>query len=153
LIRRIVYLVIAFVALTASAAQSYDWSQYKPTTVAAALSRTRVIKGNDYTVELDNIKYVVEAVYSGEHREMGVKRRELLRQWVEVPGHAKQDAEQDVQFRAGAQLIWVSLQNGLLKPFTEEAKAGSKLRLYVTYIGADGEDRVFVVNRFEVSAR
>lgn len=130
-----------------------DWSDYKPASVAAAWSRAIVIKGAEYTVETKNIKYVVEASYTGEHREMGSSRRELFGRWVKALGHPTQFAEMfehEIEVRTGKGKVWLPLQNPLVEPFAQEARAGSQLRLYIMYVGAAGADRVFVINRFQV---
>jgi hypothetical protein len=146
-------LAVAFVSVVALAGQTPDWSDYKPATVAAAWSRATVIEGTDYTIETKNIKYAVEAVYTGEHREVGSPRRKLIGGWVKALGHPKQFAEafeHEIEIRNGKDTVWLPLQNALVEPFAQEARSGSQLRLYIMYVGAVGADRVFVVNRFQV---
>jgi hypothetical protein len=152
-IRPASYLAVAFVSVVALAGQTPDWSDYKPATVAAAWSRATVIEGTDYTIETKNIKYTVEAVYTGEHREVGSPRRKLIGGWVKALGHPKQFAEtfeHEIEIRNGKDTVWLPLQNALVEPFAQEARSGSQLRLYIMYVGAVGADRVFVVNRFQV---
>lgn len=153
MIRSVTYAALAFVGAMASAAQAPDWSDYKAASVAKAWSEASIIKGADYTVETKNVKYAVEAPYTGQHREVGPARRELLRRWVKALRHATQFAEMfehEIEVRAGKETFWLPLQNPLVEPFAQEASAGSRLRLHIMYIGAVGADRVFVINRFQV---
>lgn len=158
MIRPASYLAVAFVAAAAFGGQTPDWSDYKPATVAAAWSRAAVIEGTDYTIETKNIKYVVEAIYTGEHREMGSPRHnhKLIGDWVKALGHPKQFAEafeHEIEIRNGKDTVWLPLQNPLVESFAQEARSGSQLRLYIMYVGAAGADRVFIVNRFQVLSK
>jgi hypothetical protein len=156
MIRPASYLAVVFVAVAAFGGQTPDWSDYKQATVAAAWSRAAVIEGTDYTIETKNVKYVVEALYTGEHREMGSQRHKLIGGWVKALGHPKQFAEafeHEIEIRDGKDTVWLPLQNPLVEPFAQEARAGSQLRLYIMYVGAAGADRVFIVNRFQVLSK
>jgi hypothetical protein len=155
-IRPASYLAVAFVAGAAFGGQTPDWSDYKPATVAAAWSQATVIKGTDYTIETKNIRYVVEAAYTGEHREMGSPRRKLIAGWVKALGHPKQFAdafEHEIEIRNGKDTVWLPLQNPLVEPFAQEARSGCQVRLYIMYVGAAEADRVFIVNRFQVLSK
>jgi hypothetical protein len=143
-------------AAAAFGGQSPDWSDYKPATLAAALSRATVIEGTDYTIETKNIKYVVETIYTGEHREIGSPRRKLIAGWVKALGHPKQFAdafEHEIEVRNGKDTVWLPLQNPLVEPFAQETRSGSQIQLYIMYVGAAGADRVFIVNRFQVLSK
>lgn len=156
MIRPASYLAVAFVAGAAFGGQTPDWSDYKPATVAAAWSQATVIKGTDYTIETKNIRYVVEAAYTGEHREMGSPRRKLIAGWVKALGHPKQFAdafEHEIEIRNGKDTVWLPLQNPLVEPFAQEARSGSQVRLYIMYVGAAEADRLFIVNRFQVLSK
>lgn len=151
--RSISCVAVALVAAVVLGAQTQDWSDYKPSSVASAWSTAAVTKGADYTIETKNIKYVIQAAYSGQHRKVSHTRRELLLRWAKSLGHPTSFAqmfEHEIGIRVKNETLWLPLQNPLVEPFAQEAKAGARLRLYVMYIGAAGADRVFVVNRFQV---
>src|SRR5882724_7267928 len=117
MIRPISCLVVALAAVMALGAQTPDWSDYKPASIAEAWSRATVLKGADYTVETQNIKYVVEAPYTGKHREIGEPRRKLLRGWVKALGHPERFVgmfEHEIEVRDGKETVWLPLQNVLL---------------------------------------
>jgi hypothetical protein len=147
-----IYFALAFMTAIGSSMQTEDWSDYKPSTLAKAWSETTVIKGTDYTIETKDVKYAVEVSYSGEHRDVGLGRRELLRRWVKALRHpeAANIFEHEIQVRVGNATYWLPLQNTLLEPLAKEASVGSRLRLFIMYIGANTEDRLFVINEFEV---
>jgi len=77
LIRRPILLALS--SVWAMAVWAAEFSDYKPTSLAKAWSEATVMKGADYTIEALNTKYVVDGSYTGQHREVGKGRRELLR--------------------------------------------------------------------------
>ena len=116
-------------------------------------SEAVIVKGATRTIETTNVKYRVETVYTGEHRELMPQRVDLLRRWLKALRHPDEVGSMfahEVQIRSGAQLYWLPLQNALLEPFAQNAKNGDRLQLHIMYIGAVASDRVFVINRFEV---
>jgi hypothetical protein len=147
-----IYVALAFMTAIGSRTQTQDWSDYKPYTMVKASSETTVIKGTDYTIETKDVKYAVEVSYSGERRDVGLKRRELLRRWVKALRHpeAADIFEHEIRVHAGNTTFWLPLQNTLLEPLATEARVGSRLRLFIMYIGANSEDRLFVINEFQV---
>jgi hypothetical protein len=145
---------VAITCLIISAtAWAQNWSDYKPASVSKAWSEATIVKGTDYTVETLNVKYVIEATYRGEHREIGPARLELVRRWVKALRHPTEFAqmfEHEISIQSGQETYWLPLQNTLVEPFAQEATPGSRLRLYIMYIGAVKSDRLFVINRFQV---
>jgi hypothetical protein len=134
-------------------ARAADWSAYKPASVAQAWSEAHIVEGSDYTIEAANVKYTVEAKYTGQHRELVAARNELLRRWAKSLSHPPEFAtmfEHEIQIKADKQIYWLPIQNSLVEPFAAEAIVGSRLRLRIMYIGATRNERVFVVNGFEV---
>ena len=151
LICRLILLTLA--SVWGMAVEAADFSDYKPTSLAKAWSEATVLKGADYTIEALNIKYVVDGSYTGQHREVGKGRHELLRRWAKSlshPPHFADMFEHEIAIDASKKTYWLALQNQLVEPFAAEAKTGSRIRLHIMYIGAVGEDRLFVINRFEV---
>jgi hypothetical protein len=139
--------------LVAPSAQIPDWSAYQSATVAQAWTEAAIVKGATHTIETIDVKYRVETVYTGEHRELIPQRRDLLRRWVKALRHPDEVGSMfahEIQIRSGEQLYWLPLQNLLLEPFARDAKNGDRLHLHIMYIGAVGSDRVFVINRFAV---
>lgn len=130
-----------------------DWYDYRPASLPKAFSEAVIVEGTDRTIEAGNVKYVVEGLYAGEHRELIPARADLFRAWAQSLGHPPEHATlcaHEVLVRADKQTYWLPLQNSLLEPFAQEARRGARLRLHIMYIGAVGKDRVFMVNRFEV---
>ena len=141
---------LLFVNALFSGQQTPDWSDYKSSSLQNAWSVAYIIKGADYTIEAGDMKFAVPATYTGERREIGKLRRELLRRWSKTLQHPADFFEHEIQVRAGNDLYWLPLQSPLLQPFIQEAPAGSSIRLFIMYIGANAEDRLFVVNEFQV---
>lgn len=143
---------LALLALVTEATAA-DWSAYKPVSAAQAWSEAFVVEGTDYTIEAANIKYTVEADYADQHRELVSARKELLRRWARSLSHPPEYAamfQHEIQIRAGKQEYWLPIQNSLVEPFAAEATMESRVRLRIMYIGATGNERVFVVNGFDV---
>jgi|SRR5579871_3453205 len=129
-----------------------DWADYKPSTLETVWSEATILKGADYTIEAKYGKYVVEVSYTGEHQEISAERRKLIRGWAKAVGQLQfaEMFEHEIAVQAGSRTFWLPLQNPLVESFVKEAGAGSRLKLYVVYIGAVKEDRVVVVNEFQV---
>ncbi len=133
--------------------QAPNWSVYRPATLPHAWSAAIILKGVDYTIEAADVKFAVDVQYTGEHREVGANRRELLRRWAKAlnhPTHGPEFFTHEIEIRSGNDLFWLPLQNPLLQPFVQETAGGSRLRLFIMYIGATRDDRVFIINEFEV---
>ncbi len=138
---------------TVTEVRAVDWSAYKQASVAQAWSETHIVEGTDYTIEAANVKYTVEARYTGQHRELLAARKELFRRWAKSLSHPSEYAimfEHEIQIWADKREYWLPIQNSLVEPFANEASAGSRLRLRIMYIGATRKERVFVLNGFEV---
>lgn len=130
-----------------------DWSAYRQASVAQAWAEAVVVEGSDYTIEAANVKYTVDADYTGQHRELVPGRKELLRRWAKALRHPMGYAamfEHEIQIRGEDQEYWLPIQNPLVEPFAAETGAGSRVRLRIMYIGATAREPVFVVNSFQV---
>ena len=139
-----------------AAGQAPSWTDYLPSTLAKAWSEATIIEGVDTTVETLNIKYVVQANYTGEQRDITDARHDLLRRWAKTNGHPADTADtfkHEVRLRAGSATHWLPIQNSLVGPFVKEVSAGSRVRLFIMYVGAVRDDRVFIVNEFEALPR
>lgn len=151
--RSVLAVLSSLVLFTMGQASASDWSAYKEASVAQAWAEALVIQGTDYTIEAANVKYTVQAEYTGQHRELVSARKELLSRWARSLGYPTEYAtmfEHEVQIKAGKQVYWLPIQNSLVAPFAAETMAGSRVRLRIMYIGATGQERVFVVNSFQV---
>jgi hypothetical protein len=145
-------LLTIVLALGLVGAADPEWSDYKPASLLKAFSEAVIVEGSDRTIEAGNVKYVVEGLYAGEHRDLIAGRVDLFRAWAQSLGHPERATlcAHEILVQGGKQTYWLPLQNTLLEPFAQEAKQGARLRLHIMYIGAVGKDRVFMVNRFEV---
>jgi hypothetical protein len=128
-----------------------DRSDYEPSSLTAAWSQSEINQGADY-LPATLSKYAVEAVYTGEHRELTEDRRNLLRVWAAVVGEPKfaNLFKYEIAVRSENKVYWLPIQNMLAEPFANEVETGSRMKLYIAYIGAVQEDRVFLLNEFEV---
>lgn len=128
-----------------------DRSDYETSSLNAAWSQSEINQGADY-LEANLPKYAVEGVYTGEYREVTVDRRHLIRVWAAVLGQPKFASMFDFEIavRADNKVYWLPIQNMLAEPFANEVEPGSRMKLYIAYIGAVQEDRVFLLNEFEV---
>jgi len=146
-------MLTALLMTVVGSATTADWSDYRPTTMGQAWAQAVVVAGSDYTVEPANVKYSVDAAYTGAHREVGANRAELFRRWAKSLGHPAEYAklcEHEVSVRANNKTYWLPLQKSLVDAFANDAASGSRVRLRIMYVGAVGDDRVFMVNGFEV---
>ena len=143
------FLMFLTLAISGEAA---DFQDDKQASVSQAWTETVVIKGTDYTIETANYKYAIDTIYSGQHREIIPARKELFRRWAKSLRHPEEYAQlcdHEIQIHDGKQEYWIPLQNALLNPFAAEAKPNSRLRLHIMYIGATGNERVFMITRFQ----
>jgi hypothetical protein len=142
-------LTLAFVSAM-SGQQTPDWSDYESSSLQHAWSVATIVEGAAYTIEAGDVKFAVSATYTGERHEIANIRRELLRRWAKALRHPADSFEHEIHVRAGNDSYWLPLQDPLLQPFIQEAPAGTRVRLFIMYIGANAEDRLFVVNEFQV---
>jgi hypothetical protein len=146
------FLTLAFVSGSLAPQEAPGWNDYKPSSLKDAWRAGTILEGSDHTFETTNVKFAVEGTFTGRHREVGTARRQLLRRWAKVLNHPPQVAEMfehEIEVRSDGELYWLPLQNALLQPFVDEARDGTRLRLFIMYVGATREDRLFVVNEFE----
>ena len=130
-----------------------NWSAYRTATLRHAWSAATVLEGADYTIEAAEVKFAVDVHYTGQHREVAADRRELLKRWAKALNHPAYGPEfftHEIEVRSGNDAFWLPLQNPLLNPFVQETTDGSRLRLFIMYVGATRDDRVFIINEFTV---
>jgi hypothetical protein len=144
--------VFAFVTGMLTQEQTANWNDYRPSSLKDAWLAGVVLKGADYTIEAENVKFAVVGTFAGGHRDVGTARHDLLRRWAKALDHPVQVEEMfahEIEVRAGRESYWLPLQSPLVEPFAREVRAGDPVRLFIMYIGATGEDRLFIVNEFQ----
>jgi hypothetical protein len=143
-------LLIAILIAVGSLAS--DWSAYKLVPADRAWSDTVVIPTADYTIETANIKYTIDAIWTGQHRELPSARAELFRRWTKSLGHPPEYealCRHEIEIKANNKTYWLPIQNPLFNNFIQEVKAGAQLHLRIMYVGAVGPDRIFMINDFD----
>jgi hypothetical protein len=97
-------------------------------------------------------KFLVKAVYTGKLRKIGPTRLNLITKW----GKAMRSEDfagqfqDEIEVRADRLTVWLALQDVIVEPFRREARSGTPIQLWMMYIGAAQQDRVFLVNEFKV---
>lgn len=133
-------------------AADFNYSAYRPTSLAAAIAEHERADGADYVIEAGAFKYRVTATYTGRHRETNTKVRELIRHWVKALRHPEKFEtffDHEVEVESGGQTYWLPIQNPLVPSFATEVKDGTAAQLYIMLIGAVGDHWVFIINEFE----
>src|SRR5262245_47304183 len=91
-------------------AHGAEWSDYKPASMKEAWSAASVIADTDYTIETANVKFLVDARYTGHHRELDASHRELLRRWAKALRHPPEiegGFNHEVELADGDQRGWL----------------------------------------------
>lgn len=131
-----------------------DWSAYKPAKLSEAWAKVMFVnQPNAQTFEgaPQDYKFTVKAAYAGRLRRMSRKRLDFIASWgkaFRAQDFAKH-FEQEVEVHADGLTVWLALQDVLVDPFSREIKAGAPVQLWMMYIGAAQQDRVFLVNEFQ----
>ena len=134
-----------------------DWSEYKAVSLSQAWAEAMIApKGSVPSRALEGAphdhKFLVTAAYTGKSRKIGPKRLELLAAWGKFM--RAQDFAQhfldEIEVKGEGRTVWFALQDVLVEPFHSEAQPGATVRFWMMYLGAVQEDRVFVVNEFQV---
>lgn len=150
---RYLFLVLTFAFFcSVSIADDFNYGAYKPTTITSAFKTAHVIPGSDYSFEGAVIKQKVEVTFTGQHRLIIPEVQSFIAKWVKVHGHPKEFAqlyEYEIEVKGIDKVKhWLPLQNPLVEPFGNEVKEKSKVNLYILYIGAYNQHKVFLVNAF-----
>jgi hypothetical protein len=138
---------------TAAGAEDFNYAAYKSTDLALAFQSAYVITGTDYHIEGAEIKYKVEATFSGKHRLTDPKVQNFISKWVTAKGHPK---EYESLFKHEILVLdknkkgyWMPLQNSLVTQFGTEVEKDAEVDLYIMYLGAYSRNKVFSVNEFQ----
>jgi hypothetical protein len=157
-------LVLGFLVLIGSlhSLTAQDWSAYKEVSLAHAWAQAMIApkgalkKGSGPAQSFEGSpqdhKFLVTAVYTGKFRKMAPNRLEFVAAWGKSMG--AQDFTQhfvdEIEVRAEGMTAWLSLQDVLVDYFRGEVKPGASLQFWMMYLGAIQQDRVFVVNEFQL---
>lgn len=139
-----------------------DWSGYKKVSLVQAWAQATIApkgaltKGSGPTQSFEaapqDHKFLVTAVYTGKSRKMAPKQLEFVAAWGKSMG--AQDFTQhfvdEIEVRAEGMTVWLSLQDVLVGSFRGEVKPGAFVQFWIMYLGAIQQDRIFVVNEFQV---
>jgi len=134
-----------------------DWSDYKAVSLSEAWAQAGVAP--DQTTDSfigapQQFKFAVKAVYTGHIRKIVGGRSALIANWGRAMGTPEFTSrfENEIQVSADGLTVWLPIQESLMNEFSQEAKPGALLDLWMMYIGAARQDRVFLVNDFEASS-
>jgi len=133
-----------------------DWSDYKAVSLAQAWVEAATPPNNSVPSQAlegapADHKFLIKAAYTGKHRKMGPVRLELIAKWGKFL-HAEEFAkhfQDEIEVRAEGITVWLALQDVLVEPFLHEVKTGAPVQIWMMYIGAAQQDRVFLVNEFQ----
>lgn|SRR5579872_694107 len=131
-----------------------DWSDYKAVSLSEAWAQAGVAPDQStesYIGAPQQFKFLVRTVYTGQIRRIAERRSELIVHWGKAMGTPDFTSrfENEIQVRADGLTIWLPIQESLMREFLQEAKAGAPLNVWIMYIGAAKQDRVFLINDFE----
>ncbi len=135
-----------------------DWSDYKAVSFSEAWAEAGVApdRATDSLIGApQQFKFAVEAVYTGQIRRIECARAGLILTWGKAMGTPEftDRFENEIQVRAAGLTVWLPIQESLMNEFSHEARAGAWLNLWIMYIGAAKQDRVFLVNDFEATSK
>ena len=129
-----------------------DWADYQPVSFTRALASGTVSAGSSSLVAMpQNYKFRVKAAYSGKPRKIAPKRLELIAQWGETlqQENFTRHFLDEIEVRGEGRTVWLPIQDVLVDDLQKEVNIGAPMDLYIMYIGAVQEDRIFLVNDFE----
>jgi hypothetical protein len=134
-----------------------DWSDYKPVSLSEAWAQAGVVPDqstDSFIGAPQQFKFLVKTVYTGRIRRIAGRRSDLIASWGKAMGTPDFTSrfENEIQVRADGLTVWLPIQESLMREFGQEAKPGAPLNLWIMYIGAAKQDRVFLVNDFEAGA-
>ena len=150
----------AFVALAGflviSGGLRADWSDYKEVSLSEAWAQAGVVPDQSvdtYVGAPQQFKFRVKTVYTGQIRRIAGRRSDFIVSWgkaMDTPEFTRR-FENEIQVSADGLTVWLPIQESLMNEFVHEAKAGAQLNVWIMYIGAAKQDRVFLVNDFEAN--
>ncbi len=131
-----------------------DWSDYKEVSLSEAWAQAGVSPDqstDSFIGAPQQFKFAVKAVYTGRIRKIAGGRSVLIANWGRAMGTPEftNRFENEIQVSADGLTVWLPIQESLMNEFSQEAKPGALLNLWMMYIGAARQDRVFLVNDFE----
>jgi|HubBroStandDraft_6_1064221.scaffolds.fasta_scaffold716667_2 hypothetical protein len=131
-----------------------DWSDYKELSLSEAWAQAGVAPDqstDSFIGAPQQFKFAVKAVYTGHIRKIEGGRQALIANWGKAMGTPDFTSrfENEIQVTADGLTVWLPIQESLMNEFSQEAKPGASLNLWMMYIGAARQDRVFLVNDFE----
>ena len=129
-----------------------DWTDYKEITLREAWERTiPVTKNVSYVGIPQAYKFLIKGEFTGGIRKISSERLKFIANWGKGMGTPDYTARYatEVEIRAQGLSTWVPIQENLMREFKDEVKLNAETKFYMMYIGAMGEDRVFLVNEFD----
>jgi hypothetical protein len=143
--------------LVISGALRADWSDYKEVSLSEAWAQAGVAPDQSTDTFIgapQQFKFFVKTVYTGRVRRITQGRSELIVNWGKAMGTPEftHRFENEIQVSANGLTVWLPIQESLMSEFEQEAKAGAPLDVWIMYIGAVKQDRVFLVNDFEAKS-
>lgn len=160
LIQMGITLMTALLLTAAADTAQAGWEDYQPATLSEIIARhashmkdptlpegapvTTLIPGSD--------PFRATVIYTGEMRTIGPERKFFIEMWGKASGvdpvMLAGAFEKEIQVQEDDRRYWLPIQNVLIPHLQKEVKKNGWVTLFVVFIGATGEDRVFLVNEF-----
>ena len=151
MIRHLLLLLAASCALASAHAGDFNFEAYKPVSLTSVAERQKY-QASDYLIEAGNTKYTVVGIYTGRHREIDAKTKELIHRWVKSLRHPKEYEslfDNEVEIESDGKKFWLPIQNPMVQSFASEFREGSAVKLYIMLIGGTKDRMVFAINEFQ----
>ncbi len=136
------------------AAQEFDHSAYKESSIAAAGSDLGIDPRVTWWLDAAHAKFHTIATFTGRFRPVQPGTKSLIDQWAVAMNHDPALAamfSSEVEVSQDGELHWLPIQEVLVEPLKNEVKVGSKAHLYIILIGAYKLQPVFGVSEFNLA--
>jgi hypothetical protein len=143
-------------ALAVPASADFDFTAYRPTTLAAVAARVakehpEVLRDNDVAFHPAE-RYRVAVAYRGKKRAIDWMVREVfIAGWCKSfsQPHLKDLFQREIEVTEAGRSYWLPIQDSLVDALDQEVKPGAPADLYVVYAGTAGKRQVFLVMEFQ----
>ena len=153
---RVLLMALALGLSASLAAQDFDAARYKTSSLGDIIEKskkTQHLEPLEADIVAGEASYRVDLEWTGNRRPIDPATLGFLTMWLRTLGLPDDHAalfQEELCFKEGSAEYWLPVQATLVKDITAELKAGSRLRLYVVWMGSVGNERFFfIVNGYD----
>ncbi len=147
-------IIFFLLMLHIASSNSYaGWEDYQESALKSVLEQKGGMnKGVDFLFT-PGFPYKITVTYTGTFREISAARKSYLEKWLKSRGLDPHQADlftDDVLVVEGKREFWLPVQNVLISAMKKEVQPKDPITLYVVWTGAVKDDRIFIVNEFNL---